>query len=75
MLVWYARDRRKAKLLLARMIHERFCCNRGFATATSLRRAGSPLAASTYCFKYASVARGSARPSRNTTTRFRHEPS
>jgi len=34
---------------LARMIHERSCCNRGFAAATGLRRAGSPLGPSTYC--------------------------
>jgi len=41
----------------ARIIHERFYCNRGFATATSLhaslaacRRAGSPLRPSPYCF-------------------------
>ncbi len=46
--------------LLARIIHERFCYNRGFAAATSLRRAGSPLATSTYCFKYASVSRRAA---------------
>ena len=67
---------------LARMIHERFCCNRGFAAATSLdavgpasRQAGSPLGRSTYCFKYASLPRGSARLSRLTTARFRDEPS
>ncbi len=34
---------------LARIIHEHFCCNRGFAAATILRRAGSPKAPSTYC--------------------------
>jgi hypothetical protein len=28
----------------ARIIHERFCCNHGFAAATRLRLAGSPLA-------------------------------
>ncbi|MDH5253541.1 MAG: hypothetical protein OEW25_09465 [Nitrospira sp.] len=60
---------------LTRIIHERFCCNRGFAAATRLRRAGSPLTASTYCFKYASVSRGSACPSRHATAQFRHEPS
>ena len=42
-----------------RMIHERFCCNRGFAAATSLRQAGSPLAPSTYC---SSTPRGLAAP-------------
>ena len=42
--------------VLARIIHEHFCCNRGFATATSLdavgpasRQAGSPLSRSTSC--------------------------
>ena len=41
---------------LARIIHERFYCNRGFAAATSLaacftapKRAGSPLGRSTSC--------------------------
>jgi len=41
---------------LARIIHEHFCCNRGFAAATSLdavgpasRQAGSPLSRSTSC--------------------------
>jgi hypothetical protein len=57
------------------MIHEHFCCNHEFAAATSLRRAGSPLATSTYCFKYASLSRGSACPSRDATARFRDEPS
>jgi hypothetical protein len=67
---------------LARMIHELFWCNRGFAAATSLdppgvasRQAGSPLGQSTYCFKYASFPRGSARLSRLATARFRDEPS
>jgi len=36
---------------LTRTIHERFYCNREFAAATSLRRAGSPLATSTYWFQ------------------------
>jgi hypothetical protein len=31
------------------MIHDRFCCNRRSAAATSLRPAGSPLGPSTYC--------------------------
>ena len=35
--------------ILARIIHERFCCNRRSAAATSLRPAGSPLGPSTYC--------------------------
>jgi len=34
---------------LTRIIHEHFCCNRRFAAATSLRRAGSQFAPSTYC--------------------------
>ncbi len=67
---------------LARIIHERFCCNRPLAAATSLhassaacRRAGSPLSRSTYCREYASLPRGSTRPSRDATGRFRNEPS
>jgi len=67
---------------LARIIHERFCCNHGFAAVISLdavgmvsRQAGSPFGRSTYCFKYASLPRGSARLSRLATARFRHEPS
>jgi hypothetical protein len=65
-----------------RIIHERLCCNRGFAAATRLdavetasRQAGSSLGRSTYCFKYASLPRGSARLSRLATARFRDEPS
>jgi len=38
--------RRKA---LARITHERFCCNRRSAATTSLRPAGSPLGPSPYC--------------------------
>ena len=34
---------------LARIIHERFCCNRRSAATTSLRPAGSPLGPSPYC--------------------------
>ncbi len=33
----------------ARIIHERFCCNRRSAATTSLRPAGSPLEPSPYC--------------------------
>jgi|CXWL01.1.fsa_nt_gi hypothetical protein len=36
-------------MVLACIIHERFCCNRRSAVATSLRPAGSPLEPSTYC--------------------------
>jgi len=36
-------------LCLARIIHERFYCNRRSAAATSLRPAGSPFGPSTYC--------------------------
>ncbi len=34
---------------LARIIHERFCCNRRSAATTGLRSAGSPLGSSPYC--------------------------
>jgi len=60
--------RRSRKRTLARIIHERFCCNRGFAAATSLRRAGSPLAPSTYC---SSTPRGLAAPHTRLATRLR----
>jgi hypothetical protein len=76
---------RSARRGLTRIIHERFCCNRGFAAATCLprfawrrqacRRTCSPLSPSTYCFKYASVLHGCACPSRHATPRFRDEPS
>ncbi len=88
-------------MTLSRIIHERFCCNRGFAAGHPLlrdcngsrlacgvaacQRAGSPRATSTYCFKYASAARGSTRGypllfslqrvRRLATPRFRDEPS
>ena len=39
---------RDIELALTRIIHGRFCCNRGFAAATRLRLAGSPFAPSTY---------------------------
>jgi hypothetical protein len=68
--------------ILTRIIHEPFCCNRGFTATTSLdavspasRQAGSPLGRSTYCFKYASLPHDSARLSRMATPRFRDEPS
>ena len=35
---------------LARIIHDRFCCNRRSAATTSLRPAGSPLGPTTYCW-------------------------
>ncbi|MEK7352646.1 MAG: hypothetical protein AAB177_17365, partial [Nitrospirota bacterium] len=54
--------------VLARIIHEHFCCNRGFAAATSLRRAGSPLGPSTYC---TSTRRGLAAPHARLATRLR----
>ena len=62
----------------ARIIYERFCCNRGFAAATSLRwPASGGLAARTLniLFEYASVPHGSAGRSRVATQRFRDEPS
>jgi hypothetical protein len=38
-------------LKLARSTHERFCCNRRSAAATSLGPAGSPLRPSMYCMR------------------------
>ena len=54
--------------VLARMIHEHFCCNRRFAAATSLRRAGSPFAPLTYC---TSMSRGLTAPRARLATRLR----
>lgn len=45
------------------------------AAATSLQRAGAPLATSTYCFKSASLSWGSACPSRDATAQLHDEPS
>src|SRR5712692_7048385 len=39
--------------ILARITHERFCCNRRSAATTSLRPAGSPLGPSPYCWELA----------------------
>jgi len=47
------------QILRLPFIKQRFCCNRGFAVATSLRRTGLPLAPSTYC---SSTPRGLAAP-------------
>ena len=44
-----AYDTEVAERMLARIVHERFCCNRRSAATTSLRSAGSPLEPSTYC--------------------------
>jgi len=52
----------------APIIHEHFCCNRGFAAATSLRQAGSPLVPSTYC---SSTPRVRASPHACLATRLR----
>ena len=57
---------------LARMIHEHFCCNRGFAAATPSAGRLAPHSLD-ILFKYASEARGSACPSRYATARFRDE--
>jgi hypothetical protein len=52
---------------LAHMIHERFCCNRRSAAATSLRPSGSPLGPSTYC---TSTRRGRRAPRAGLATRL-----
>ena len=66
-----------SRRLLARIIHERFYCNRGFATATSLaacftapKRAGSPLGRLTSCSRMPPFLAGSAlKPVSPTLTR------
>jgi len=60
---------------LARMIHERFCCNRGFAASTNLSAGGLAARSVGILFKDVSLPHGSARPSRVATPQFRDEPS
>ncbi len=60
---------------LARIIHERFCCNRGFAAATSLSAGGLAARSVDILFKDAFLPHGSTRPSRFETPHFRDEPS
>jgi hypothetical protein len=57
------------------MIHERFCCNRGFAAATDLSVGGLAARSVDILFKDASLPYGSTRPSRVATPPFRDEPS
>ena len=57
------------------MIHERFCCNRGFAAATSLSAGGLAARSVDILFKDAFLSHDSARPSRCATSHFRDEPS
>ena len=52
---------------LARIIHERFCCNRRSAATTSLRPAGSPVGPSPYC---TSTHRGLRAPRAGLATRL-----
>jgi len=62
-------------MTLARIIHERFCCNRGSAATTSLSAGGLATQSLDVLFKYASIPRGSARRSRDAAPHFRDEPS
>jgi hypothetical protein len=59
----------------ARSIHEGFYYNRQYAATTSLRAGGLAARSVNILFKYASLPRGSTRPSRVASQRFRHEPS
>ncbi len=59
--------------MLTRIIHEDFYCNRRYAAATSLTAGGLAAQSVNILFKYASLLRGSARPSRLASRRFRHE--
>ncbi len=58
---------------LARIIHEDFYCNRRYTATTSLTASGLAAQSVNILFKYASLFRGSARPSRLASGRFRHE--
>ena len=60
--------------MLARIIHERFCCTRRSAVATSLWLAGSPLRPSTYCTSTLRILRA-PRKSHDAVQRVRDEPS
>jgi len=60
---------------LARIIHERFCCKRGFAATTSLSAGGLAARSVDILFKDAFLPHDSARPSRVATPHFRDEPS
>jgi hypothetical protein len=60
---------------LARMIHEGFYCNRRHVAPTGLTAGGLATQSVNILFKYASLPRGSVRPSRVASRRFRHEPS
>ena len=68
-------------LSLARIIHDSSAAiadtslRQAWPQASRGQRAGTPLVTSTYCFKYASASRRSARPSRLASWRFRDEPS
>jgi hypothetical protein len=62
-------------VVLARIIHECFYCNRRYAATTSLTAGGLAARSVNILFKDASLPRGSARPSRLASQRFRHEPS
>jgi hypothetical protein len=59
----------------ARSIHEGFYYNRRYAATTSLMAGGLAAWSVNILFKYASLPRGSTRPSRLASQRFRHEPS
>ena len=58
---------------LARIIHEDFYCNRRYTAMTSLTASGLAAQSVNILFQYASFPRGSARPSRVASRRFRHE--
>ena len=60
-------------MLLAPVIHEDFYCNRWDTATTSLTVGGLATQSVNILFKYASLFRGSARPSRLASRRFRHE--
>ena len=62
-------------ILLARIIHEGFYCNRRYAATTSLTAGGLVARTLNVLHEYASGPHGSARPSRLASRRFRHEPS
>ena len=62
-----------AEIELARIIHEDFYCTCRYAAATSLTAGGLAAQSVNILLKYASLLRGSTRPSRVASRQFRHE--
>ena len=67
------RSQSKQGITLARIIHEGFYYNSRYTALTGLTAGGLAVQLVNILFKYASLPRGSARPSRVASQLFRHE--